>query len=100
MNPRRTFLQTSLGAVAGAAFAVNGRDAAAETKPALTSPKVVSGDEGTKVWAMSVLVTIKVKSAPNMPRPTRNELSESDLDTRPIRSFMKAVRQVIERLST
>lgn len=62
MNGRRTFLQTSLGAITGAAIATSGRDAAAETKPALTSPKVVSGNEGKKVWAMGVLVTVKVNA--------------------------------------
>ena len=62
MNARRAFLQTSLGVVAGAAAMTSGRHAKAETKPALTSPKVVSDDEGTKVWAMGVLVTVKVKA--------------------------------------
>jgi quercetin dioxygenase-like cupin family protein len=62
MNTRRTFLQASVGAVAGTVIAASGQDAAAETKPVLTSPKVVSGDEGTKVWAMGVMVTVKVKA--------------------------------------
>jgi len=43
-------------------IAASGPDAAAETKPVLTSPKVVSADEGTKVWAMGVMVTVKVKA--------------------------------------
>lgn len=60
MNSRRSFLQTSLGAVAGAAAMPSGGDAEAEEKPALTKPKVVPSDKGTKVWAMGVLVTVKV----------------------------------------
>lgn len=62
MNSRRVFLQTSLGAVAGAAAMPSGSLARAEDKAALTAPKVVSGSEGTKVWAMGVLVTVKVRA--------------------------------------
>ena len=62
MNGSPPFLQTSLGDITGAAIATSGKDAAAETKPALTSPKVVSGNEGKKVWAMGVLVTVKVNA--------------------------------------
>lgn len=62
MNSRRAFLQTSLGVVAGVAATTSGDDAIAEDKTALTAPKVVSGSEGTKVWAMGVLVTVKVKA--------------------------------------
>lgn len=62
MNSRRAFLQTSLGSVAGAAAMTSGGDAVAEDKTAVTAPKVVSGNEGTKVWAMGVLVTVKVRA--------------------------------------
>ena len=63
MNSRRAFLQTSLGVVAGAAATTGGSDVVAQDKPTLTPPKVVTGNEGTKVWAMGVLVTVKVKAA-------------------------------------
>lgn len=62
MNSRRAFLQTSLGIVASATAMTSGGDAEAEDKTALTAPKVVSGSEGTKVWVMGVLVTIKVRA--------------------------------------
>lgn len=62
MSSRRAFLQTSLGVVAGEAVMTGGSDAIAQEKPALTSPKVVSESEGTKVWAMGVLVTVKVRA--------------------------------------
>lgn len=62
MKTRRTFLGASVGAVAGTVIAASRQDAAAETKPAQTSPRVVSSDEGTTVWAMGVKVTVKVKS--------------------------------------
>lgn len=63
MNSRRAFLQTSLGVVAGAAASTGGGDVVAQDNPALTAPKVVTVSEGTKVWAMGVLVTVKVKNA-------------------------------------
>ena len=63
MNSRRAFLQTSLGVVAGAAATAGSNDVVAQDKSALTAPKVVTGSEGTKVWAMGVLVTVKVKAA-------------------------------------
>ena len=62
MNSRRTFLQTSLGVVAGAAAMTSSGDADAQDKIALSAPKVVSASQGTKVWAMGVLVTVKVRA--------------------------------------
>ncbi|MEI8019261.1 MAG: quercetin 2,3-dioxygenase [Schlesneria sp.] len=59
----RAFLQTSPGHVADAVVTSGGHDVVAQEKPALTSPKVVTGSDGTKVWAMGVLVTVKVKAA-------------------------------------
>ncbi len=63
MNSRRAFLQTSLGVVAGAAATTGNRGIVAQENPNATPPKVVLGSEGTKVWAMGVLVTVKVKAA-------------------------------------
>ena len=62
MNSRRVFLQTSLGAVAGSAAITSDSNALAGDKTALTTPKVVAEREGTKVWAMGVLVTVKVRA--------------------------------------
>lgn len=62
MSSRRAFLQTSSGVVASTTAMNSGGDATAEDKTAITAPKVVSGNEGTKVWAMGVLVTVKVRA--------------------------------------
>ena len=61
MNSRRAFFQTSLGAVASATAITSSGDADAQDKIALSAPKV-SGSEGTKVWAMGVLVTVKIRA--------------------------------------
>ncbi|MBS0266893.1 MAG: quercetin 2,3-dioxygenase [Planctomycetes bacterium] len=63
MNDRRSFLQTSFGTVALAVVGSPNSNAVAEDKSAVTDPKVVSAGDGAKVWAMGVLVTVKVKAA-------------------------------------
>lgn len=70
MKDRREFLAASLGSVAlattvGCAAGSRSRPAdrgapVGTTQP--TSPKVVRGTEGSLVWAMGILVTIKVTS--------------------------------------
>lgn len=62
MHERRTFLQSGLGVVALAAVGGSISEAMAEEKPSIGIPKVVNGSDGTKVWAMGVMVTVKVKS--------------------------------------
>ena len=62
MNSRRAFLQTSLGVVAGATALTSVGDSIADDKNAVLKPKVVPEGEGTKVWAMGVLVTVKVRA--------------------------------------
>ncbi len=69
MKTRREFLAAGLGsmALATGGCAVRGRSVAGERGPVAgttpsTPPKVVQQNEGMQVWAMGILVTIKVTS--------------------------------------
>lgn len=62
MNKRRRFLQCGLGALATAAIGGTTSTGFADDKQAVGVPKVVREGEGSKVWAMGVLVTVKVRA--------------------------------------
>ncbi len=66
MNGRRTFLSRHPCAITAAAIATTVKRCRSRDKVSPTSPKVVSGNEGKKVWAMGVLDTVKV--TPKIPR--------------------------------
>lgn len=61
MQARRTFI-SGLGVIALAAVDGCVTKALAQEKPSVGQPKVVNENDGTKVWAMGVMVTVKVKS--------------------------------------
>lgn len=71
MNDRRNFIALGLGSAAlsaaggcgGRARVAAGGHANAGRTPAQTPAKVVRADEGLRVWAMGILVTVKVTSA-------------------------------------
>ncbi len=63
MNGRRSFLASTMGGIAAASVFpdVVRAQTAVESKPG--EPKIVSDGQGTQVWAMGVLVTVKVTAA-------------------------------------
>lgn len=61
MLARRQFVTTAVGGVACASLVSSLDSTAAEDVPAGSAPKVVARKAGTQVWAMGVLVTVKVR---------------------------------------
>lgn len=63
MIDRRTFLKTNAGGIVAASFLPYVAHAQDADESKLGEPKVVSEGAGTQVWAMGVLVTVKLKAA-------------------------------------
>lgn len=63
MCERRTFLKTTAGGVFAASFLPHVAHAQDALDPKVGEPKVVGESEGTQVWAMGILVTLKVKAS-------------------------------------
>jgi quercetin dioxygenase-like cupin family protein len=62
MKNRRCFLSSSVGGLLGAATLSQMTLAQGVEEPKVGEPKVVGAGQGTVIWAMGVMVTIKVKS--------------------------------------
>ncbi|MDX2039271.1 MAG: quercetin 2,3-dioxygenase [Isosphaeraceae bacterium] len=62
MNTRRRLLRAGAGGILAATVAPRSGDGSLGP-PAPGAPKVVEAGEGTQVWAMGVLVTVKVRAS-------------------------------------
>lgn len=63
MASRRHFLTSALGGVVTASSLTHLASAAGTKATASSAPQVVAAGEGTQVWAMGVLVTVKVQAS-------------------------------------
>lgn len=63
MSDRRSFLKSTAGGIVAASFLSQVAHAQDADESKVGVPQIVAESDGTQVWAMGVLVTVKVKAA-------------------------------------